>query len=114
MQIEKHFTSSSNNLTLPFNILQSGYVNSMAFAKSGKFLIAGVGQVFDLLLSSVFLCSLFFVLCLNANLKPLSVDMAGNEIWKMGMLKVCAERRRYTSLKAVIRIWEGLLQLEVM
>ena len=61
VQIEKHFTSSSNNLTLPFNIvLQSGYVNSMAFAKSGKFLIAGVGQVFDPLLS-VFLCSLFCV-----------------------------------------------------
>ncbi|KAF3568600.1 hypothetical protein DY000_02013997 [Brassica cretica] len=57
-----HFMAVEATALRPlFKLPLSGYVNSMAFAKSGKFLIAGVGQVFDPLLSSVFLCSLFCV-----------------------------------------------------
>lgn len=50
-------------------ILQTGFVNSLAFAKSGKFLIAGVGQVCD----PLFVLSSFFyvcpLLCVNTYLK---------------------------------------------
>ena len=34
------------SLTAPHIFLQNGFVNSLAFAKSGKFLLVGHGQVY--------------------------------------------------------------------
>ena len=48
---------------------------------------------------------------MNANTKLLCVcdmDMAGDEIWKVGMHKVCAKWCGNTSLKAVISILLGV------
>lgn len=37
--------SSFQLLTIFLSMIQVGFVNSLAFAKSGQFLVAGVGQV---------------------------------------------------------------------
>jgi len=50
-------------ISLAFNksfVSQVGFVNSLAFAKSAKFLVAGVGQVLKLLNSACI--TLFFLL----------------------------------------------------
>lgn len=98
-------------------ILQTGFVNSLAFAKSGKFLIAGVGQVCDPLFVLSFF-SMFVLFCVLILISKLivfcEIDMAGNAIWKMGLLKICTKWCRNTSLKAGISnfIWikEALLE----